>query len=103
MGDCHSNQNRSSSFFDDQSVIPSEPHGSENRYTETANYARQMKYKKKLMIITDYKNKRKNTEEVHRLVRHRDLLITRFSGLKNNICTYASPSQSISDESALAE
>ena len=62
-----------------------------------------MKYKKKLMIITDLKNKRKNTEEVHKLIRHRDLLLTRTSGIKVNICTYASPSQSISDESALAE
>ena len=27
---------QSSSFFDDQSAIPSEPHGSEHRFTETA-------------------------------------------------------------------
>lgn len=69
---------QSSSFFDDQSAIPSEPHGSDHRFTETANNIRNIKYRKKLMIISDYKNKRKNTEEIQK--GNRDLLITRISG-----------------------
>ena len=95
-----------SSFVDDQSAIPSEPRGTEKQTTETAQQVRQMKYKMNLMTMSDYKSKRKNTDEVHRLIcnRHnrRNLLISRISGGRKKLCTLYSPYHSYSDESALA-